>query len=66
LQLWDSGVVVLTSKVVVGKPETRTPQLTSAISDLITYPKWHIPQSIIKKEILPALSAIRATVTQRF
>jgi murein L,D-transpeptidase YcbB/YkuD len=55
LQLWDSGVVVLTSKVVVGKPETRTPQLTSAISDLITYPKWHIPQSIIKKEILPAL-----------
>jgi murein L,D-transpeptidase YcbB/YkuD len=46
---------MLTSKVVVGKPQTRTPQLTSAISDLITYPKWHIPQSIIKKEILPAL-----------
>lgn len=55
LQLWDSGFVMLTSKVVVGKPQTRTPQLTSAISDLITYPKWHIPQSIIKKEILPAL-----------
>jgi murein L,D-transpeptidase YcbB/YkuD len=55
LQLWDSGYVMLTSKVVVGKPQTRTPQLTSAISDLITYPKWHIPQSIIKKEILPAL-----------
>lgn len=55
LQLWDSGFVALTSKVVVGKPQTRTPQLTSAISDLITYPKWHIPQSIIKKEILPAL-----------
>jgi murein L,D-transpeptidase YcbB/YkuD len=55
LQLWDSGVVMLTSKVVVGKPQTRTPQLTSAISDLITYPKWHIPQSIIKNEILPAL-----------
>jgi murein L,D-transpeptidase YcbB/YkuD len=55
LQLWDSGYVMLTSKVVVGKPETRTPQLTSAISDIITYPKWHIPQSIIKKEILPAL-----------
>ncbi|HUQ97598.1 MAG TPA: hypothetical protein VM010_08030, partial [Chitinophagaceae bacterium] len=24
LQLWDSGIVVLTSKVVVGKPQTRT------------------------------------------
>ena len=55
LQLWDSGFVMLTSKVVVGKPQTRTPELTSAISDMITYPKWHIPQSIIKKEILPAL-----------
>lgn len=55
LELWDSGFIRLTSKVVVGKPQTRTPQLTSAISDLITYPKWHIPQSIIKKEILPAL-----------
>ena len=55
LQLWDSGFLMLTSKVVIGKPQTPTPQLTSAISDLITYPKWHIPQSIIKKEILPAL-----------
>ena len=55
LELWDSGFIALTSKVVVGKPATRTPEITSAISDLITYPKWHIPQSIIKKEILPAL-----------
>lgn len=55
LQLWDSGAVMLTSKVVVGKPQTRTPELTSAISNMITYPQWHIPQSIIKKEILPAL-----------
>ena len=55
LQLWDSGVVLLTSKVVVGKPETRTPELTSAISNMVTYPQWHIPSSIIKKEVLPAL-----------
>jgi murein L,D-transpeptidase YcbB/YkuD len=39
----------------VGKPLTRTPQLTSAISDMITYPKWTIPESIIEKEIIPAL-----------
>jgi L,D-transpeptidase YcbB len=65
LQLWDSGVVMLTSKVVVGKPQTRTPQLTSAITDMITYPKWHIPQSIIKKEILPALKRDPAYLSRK-
>jgi L,D-transpeptidase YcbB len=55
LQVIDSDTVVLKSKVVVGKPETKTPLITSAITDLITYPKWHIPESIIKKDILPGL-----------
>jgi murein L,D-transpeptidase YcbB/YkuD len=55
LELMKDDEPVLTSKVVVGKSYTRTPVLTSAISDMITYPQWHIPNSIIKKEILPAL-----------
>jgi murein L,D-transpeptidase YcbB/YkuD len=55
LKLWNQDTVVLESKVIVGKPETRTPLLTSAISDMVTYPQWTIPESIIKKDILPAL-----------
>jgi len=55
LQVKRCDTVVLSSRIVVGKPETRTPQLTSAITDMITYPKWHIPESIIEKEILPGL-----------
>jgi murein L,D-transpeptidase YcbB/YkuD len=55
LTVWEDSIPVLTSKVVVGKPYTRTPILTSAISDMITYPLWHIPNSIIAKEILPNL-----------
>ncbi|MDB5197523.1 MAG: L,D-transpeptidase family protein [Flaviaesturariibacter sp.] len=55
LNVFENDTVVLTSKVVVGKPVTRTPQLTSIISDMITYPLWHIPNSIIVKDILPAL-----------
>ena len=55
LQVKDSDTVVLTSRIVVGKPETKTPVITSAITDMITYPKWHIPESIIKKDILPGL-----------
>lgn len=54
LQLWNGDSVEIFSKVVCGKPITRTPQLNSAISEMITYPQWTVPNSIIVKEILPA------------
>jgi murein L,D-transpeptidase YcbB/YkuD len=55
LRLMQNDTVVLKSKVVVGKPATKTPIITSAINNMITYPKWTIPESIIKKEVLPGL-----------
>jgi len=55
LKLISHDTLILNSKVVVGKPKTRTPVLTSAISEMITYPQWTIPASIIEKEILPGL-----------
>lgn len=55
MELREGDSVVLRSKIVCGKPETKTPQLTSAITDMITYPQWTIPPGIIKKEVLPAL-----------
>ncbi len=55
LRLVNNDSIVLESKVIVGKPETRTPSLTSAISDLITYPTWTVPNSIIVKQYLPKL-----------
>jgi murein L,D-transpeptidase YcbB/YkuD len=55
LKLWDNDTLVLESKVIVGKPLTRTPVLSSSITDMVTYPQWTIPESIIKKDILPAL-----------
>lgn len=55
LKLVSHDTLVVSSKVVVGKPSTRTPVLTSAVSEMITYPQWTIPASIIEKEILPGL-----------
>lgn len=55
LYVSDMDTVRLRSKVVVGKSYTPTPVLTSSITDMITYPQWTIPESIIKKEILPGL-----------
>jgi murein L,D-transpeptidase YcbB/YkuD len=55
LRLISADTLVLNSKVVVGKPITRTPVLTSAVSELITYPQWNIPESIVEKEIIPGM-----------
>lgn len=51
----DKDTVVFESKVICGKPETRTPLLTGKISDMITYPTWTVPNSIIVKQYLPKL-----------
>ncbi|RYY40355.1 MAG: hypothetical protein EOO08_04265 [Chitinophagaceae bacterium] len=55
LLVFRGDSVTITSKVVVGKPETRTPVISSAVNNMMTYPQWTIPPSIIAKDILPAL-----------
>jgi L,D-transpeptidase YcbB len=55
LQVWDHDTMVMESRTIVGKAATRTPELTSTISDMITYPTWTVPTSIIAKEMLPGL-----------
>ena len=55
LKVIEDDTVTLKSKIVCGKPSTPTPQITSAISDMVIYPTWTVPVSIIKKEMLPGL-----------
>lgn len=55
LKLYDSDSVALESRIICGKPGTPTPLITSAITDMMIYPTWTLPASIITKETLPAL-----------
>lgn len=55
MQFIQDDSLFLTSKIICGKPNTRTPLLTSDISTLVTYPQWTVPASIIEKEILPGV-----------
>jgi len=55
LDVWDNDTLAMQSKIICGKPDTRTPLLTSAITDMITYPTWTVPTSIIAKQYLPKL-----------
>ncbi|MGN6491259.1 MAG: L,D-transpeptidase family protein [Agriterribacter sp.] len=55
LRLWDTDTLRFESKVVVGQPKTRTPVLTSELTNFIIFPQWTVPYSIIFKEMLPKI-----------
>jgi L,D-transpeptidase YcbB len=59
MKVWEydkkekKDTLVMESRVVVGKPETKTPLLKSRINFIQIYPYWSVPYSIAWKEILP-------------
>jgi L,D-transpeptidase YcbB len=55
LQVWRNDTLQFQSKVIVGHTDTRTPVLTSKLTNFITYPVWTVPESIIFKEMLPKI-----------
>lgn len=55
LHVMDHDTIRLESRVIIGKPKTPTPLLVSRMNQIIVYPTWTIPASIIADEILPAL-----------
>lgn len=55
LRLYYNDTLMSEHRVVVGKDDTRTPQLESSIRQIVAYPYWNVPYSISSKEILPAL-----------
>ncbi|MGN6418853.1 MAG: L,D-transpeptidase family protein [Pseudobacter sp.] len=55
LRVYDMDTIAMESRVIVGQPKTRTPLLTSSVSNFITYPQWTVPYSIIYKEMLPKI-----------
>ncbi len=57
LRVWERDTLQMESKIIIGKPNTPTPDIYSEISDLVIYPTWTVPNSIILKEILPGLKS---------
>ena len=47
---WRDGQIADSRVVVVGSPETKTPQLGSPMFRLVANPTWTIPPSIVKKD----------------
>lgn len=60
LTMWLGGKEVLSSPVIVGKPETPTPILRAEGAAITVNPVWNVPHSIAVKEFLPKLKRNRA------
>ena len=55
LSYFQNNEVILTSNVVVGKEMNKTVVFSGMLSHVIFNPYWNVPNSILNKEILPAL-----------
>lgn len=53
LSVYSRDSVLLTMRMIVGKPSTPTPTLTGIVNKLVLYPYWTVPKSIATKELLP-------------
>ncbi len=53
----EKGEVIERARVIVGKEQTPTPVFSDTMRFLIVNPYWNVPQSIIRKEMLPRLAA---------
>lgn len=53
LRLYLDDTLRSVNRVIVGKTDTRTPELSAKINQIVIYPYWVVPQSIASKEILP-------------
>lgn len=55
LEMVEQGRVVERHNAVVGKIDRQTPVLTSQVREINFHPYWHVPVSIIKKDLIPKM-----------
>ncbi|MBT9290039.1 L,D-transpeptidase family protein [Hyphomicrobiaceae bacterium 22] len=57
LEAVEGGRVIARHNAVVGKVDRQTPVLTSKVSEINFNPFWHVPVSIIRKDLIPKMRA---------
>ena len=47
------GNEVLASRVIVGRPDRKTPMMSSALNNVVVNPPWNVPPTLARNDILP-------------
>ncbi|PXW43170.1 murein L,D-transpeptidase YcbB/YkuD [Klebsiella oxytoca] len=53
LVYYQDGSQVLASRVIVGRPDRKTPMMSSALNNVVVNPPWNVPPTLARKDILP-------------
>ncbi len=55
MKFHDNNKTILSMPVIVGKKERPTPVFTSYLSSIVLNPYWHVPKTIVQKDLLKKL-----------
>lgn len=53
LSYYRNGHLALTSRVIVGRVDRKTPMMNSALNNVVVNPPWNVPPTLARKDILP-------------
>ncbi|WIV89631.1 L,D-transpeptidase [Proteus appendicitidis] len=53
LYFYANNELILDSKVIVGRPDRKTPIMSSALNNVVVNPPWNVPISMTRKDIVP-------------
>lgn len=48
-----NGNQILASRVIVGRPDRKTPLMRSALNNVVLNPPWNVPTSLVRQDIIP-------------
>lgn len=50
---YSGGNEILSSRVIVGRPDRKTPLMRSALNNVVLNPPWNVPTSLVRQDIIP-------------
>ncbi|WP_380181450.1 L,D-transpeptidase [Kalamiella sp. sgz302252] len=53
LKYYLNGNQILASRVIVGRPDRKTPLMRSALNNVVLNPPWNVPTTLVRKDIIP-------------
>ncbi|OON40843.1 L,D-transpeptidase [Izhakiella australiensis] len=50
---YNNGSQILASRVIVGRPDRKTPLMRSALNNVVLNPPWNVPTTLVREDIVP-------------
>lgn len=59
LRVYENGTPTQEHRVIIGKPDRKTPVLSSVLNQVVINPTWTVPPTILKNDVVPKATASR-------